>query len=762
MDFEVSPHQRDFLGHVASGKRVVLFRGGLQSGKSVAGAAGLGDLIWRHKIQLPEQVAGQMHPEVWILSRTHGMADTAFGYFRWLWGKYILDEKQCHRLGLVRSDSRTWWLDPRDRPDRMPLRLRVRSTSDPENLRATSNLLVALADECAHWKDMAWKNLSGRAVVTPTRFLVTTTPRGKNWLFRDIHTPAVSGDADFAEVHCRSEDSKWADKGYILKLRQLFGAQYAAQELDAEFVEFEGQVYTFEEARTLCDAPAESEYEKVVIGGDPGFRDPYAVGFWGLKDGVWYRFDELYCEGKTTKEVSSLIRGKLDREPDVMWWDARKPEDIAVMRHDGWNCKPNRTVYSEGRTLQIRPGIQLVQSMLSEGTLRVDRNRCPMWLQEVYRYAYRDRDERNRGENPVDAFNHAMDECLVAGTMVAAERGLIPIEEIETGERVWTQEGLREVEFSGMANPCAKTFEVQLSDGRKLTGTRDHPVYCVGEGWKGLDKVRISDMLLSCSATWWNSVAEGTTGGLEGDTGLVAKELDSIAPFGCFTMEPFRRDSRFITRVGTTRTTGLKISLSCPPRITPGITRRNSMTGRRSIVHAINAEGCMSRALTVERDVFARTCASRHGEGRNGLTSFPSVALFAQKSPLRTSIKCPELVPVRVVGVLEKGRAPVFDLTVSAVHHFFANGVLVHNTRYVLVSECGRDFAGLHPRYRVPWSAIPASLQRDGARGAIPAAGETLAAYDEILDRSEGGPYRRGEPVARGNRPRFTWRGRRH
>ena len=67
--------------------------------------------------------------------------------------------------------------------------------------------------------------------------------------------------------------------------------------------------------------------------------------------------------------------------------------------------------------------------------------------------------------------------CVVAGTMVATERGLRPIETVRVGERVWTSAGLRHVMDAWQSSPDAEIWELRSDAGHVLHGTHNHPVW---------------------------------------------------------------------------------------------------------------------------------------------------------------------------------------------------------------------------------------------------------------------------------------------
>src|SRR5688500_10916916 len=90
-----------------------------------------------------------------------------------------MSEKQIRRAGLTRGDKNTHWLLPRDPatcPDPCPIKVRVRTQSDPESLRAANTVGLIISDEVAWWKEKSWLNANGRGIVTKTKFIGGTTP----------------------------------------------------------------------------------------------------------------------------------------------------------------------------------------------------------------------------------------------------------------------------------------------------------------------------------------------------------------------------------------------------------------------------------------------------------------------------------------------------------------------------------------------------------------------------------------------------------
>jgi predicted phage terminase large subunit-like protein len=67
--------------------------------------------------------------------------------------------------------------------------------------------------------------------------------------------------------------------------------------------------------------------------------------------------------------------------------------------------------------------------------------------------------------------------CFVAGTLIAAEFGNIPIEFIKPGMRVWTRRGLRRVLNCGETKKSAAIWRLETTSGNSIEGTAGHPIF---------------------------------------------------------------------------------------------------------------------------------------------------------------------------------------------------------------------------------------------------------------------------------------------
>ena len=418
-----------FVAEAVYGRgRIVSAFGGLQSGKTLSAADALYLMLYGdHPVTLPPQLVDRTPMEVWVLSKSYALVDTAIMTFRMRADTDIwLSESECRALGVKRMDPRTWWLRPRKVGiDSQPICLRGRTASDPEALRATPSLGIAWCDEIAHWKELAWHNLLGRGIVARTRFLISTTPKGKNWLYREVYLPAQNEhEKDISSYTWKSADNPYADKEYIEKLRKKFGPGYAAQELDALFTQDTGYVYDFDRTIHCKELPSDDPayYAHRVIGVDPGYGDPYAAGMW-LKDydHHWWLADELYLPQKAVVDdvIPTLAAWAARWKVERIYVDKRRPTDWAMMRRKGLPAVANVDVFGEDDRRTVMPMIRMVQRLFREGRIHLSPH-CEWHAEEFENYAFRSNEERNAGENPLDHKNHCMDATRYAIASVDA------------------------------------------------------------------------------------------------------------------------------------------------------------------------------------------------------------------------------------------------------------------------------------------------------------------------------------------------------
>lgn len=117
---------------------------------------------------------------------------------------------------------------------------------------------------------------------------------------------------------------------------------------------------------------------------------------------------------------------------------------------------------------------------------------CSNMIMELNNYIWAKDKDGSCLDKPVDEYNH----CLVAGTMVETDHGVVSIEDIKVGDMVLTHLGYRMVLASGITRPePAEIWRVSFEDGTEIEGTFDHDIMTT-EGYKNLGCLTIRDKVI--------------------------------------------------------------------------------------------------------------------------------------------------------------------------------------------------------------------------------------------------------------------------
>lgn len=153
-----------------------------------------------------------------------------------------------------------------------------------------------------------------------SKCIFISTPRGDNWFkeFFDRGFSKKPEDSSWISIHADYHENPRIDERAIAEARSAMSNAEFEQEMLANFVTFEGQVWTFREEgiQDLTDLRVkiakDPERYEIIAGLDLGFRDPTAMCVMavfeddeGLKK--YYILDEYYAVQRSTEEHAQEI-----------------------------------------------------------------------------------------------------------------------------------------------------------------------------------------------------------------------------------------------------------------------------------------------------------------------------------------------------------------------------------------------------------------------------------------------------------------------
>jgi phage terminase large subunit len=364
IDVELYPQQFKFA---TSRARMTAFVGGIGSGKTFAGAVRV--------VYEVAEVGGLGE----VIAPTYPMLrDATMRTLRELAQPLIAEEN--------RSEMR-WRLTN-------GAEILFRSADEPERLRGP-NLSWVWLDEAALCPAQTWDILIGRLrYTTPDgaaragRLWITSTPRGRNWLYRKADQMKI--------FRAATSDNRYLAPEYIAALEEAYTGDFARQELYGEFVAFEGLVYAqFSRDRHIGEI--ESSGAACIAGLDFGFTNPTAIVVVEQAGEEYRVLDEFYRRRLTTDDLASVCREFLERyHVQEFVCDPSDPAAIEALRRAGIPARP-------ARMRSVMEGIRNIQTLLDQGRLLVS-PQCANLAAEFESYCWQESKDM-----PVKANDHALD-----------------------------------------------------------------------------------------------------------------------------------------------------------------------------------------------------------------------------------------------------------------------------------------------------------------------------------------------------------------
>ena len=269
-----------------------------------------------------------------------------------------------------------------------------RSAMNPEQTRSKECQVVWL-DEAAQMDDSLFTlsnaitrstGLRDRETVYQT--IITTTPRGKNWLWRRFANAETRFDDGMLGYYhmttVEAEEEGIARPGYVAELGYEPGSQMYQQEVMAEYVAWTGLVYR-QDYNLISGTNPLPELAYVAGAIDVGSVTPSCILVGGVdeRNRIWI-FKEYY---QPRALLSDLVRvaGEWTREHSVRRWSVDNDLLWKMMRNGGMHAyPPNKTKDAAGLMTEY------INNAVAEGRYNIDPE-CRGLISEKARYEYKDK-----------------------------------------------------------------------------------------------------------------------------------------------------------------------------------------------------------------------------------------------------------------------------------------------------------------------------------------------------------------------------------
>ena len=285
-----------------------------------------------------------------------------------------------------------------------------RSTSEPEHRRGPA-LAWAMMDEGALSPVEMFDILTGRLrQYQQLGYLwVCSTPKGRNWIWQKFMQHPLPG---YRLYRAKTRENPYVAPEIITAWEASYSGDFARQELEGEFVAFEGLIYP--EFNRKTHAPASfhqmrpASFKTVVAGVDWGFTNPGVILVFGVDgDGRLWGLHEKYQRQMRIEEWASVaLELRNTYRIDRFFCDPSEPKYIQALIERG--CK------AEAANNEVHPGIQRVKNRLvvrADGKPRLlFSSEFPWTFSEFEQYQWRGAGKSGGfTDEPMKANDHTMD-----------------------------------------------------------------------------------------------------------------------------------------------------------------------------------------------------------------------------------------------------------------------------------------------------------------------------------------------------------------
>ena len=276
----------------------------------------------------------------------------------------------------------------------------------------------AYGDEVTLWPEEMFKQLLARMSVKGAMFFGTTNPDSpSHWLYINYLLRIIEGELTNGIVFSFClDDNDTLDPDYVSALKLEYTGLWYKRFIDGLWVVAEGSIYAEqwdEEKNTYIssDRPERIFQDfRRYIPMDYGttnpmvFLDCYYDGRTIWIDNEYYYDSKVKMAQKTDGQYADALEEFIKEQGEQFPRELLDPSAAsfkAELRKRG-----HRVTEADNNVLD---GIRMVASMIANGVIKVNKDKCPNFLKEIGAYVWDDKARLNGEDKPLKQNDHAMD-----------------------------------------------------------------------------------------------------------------------------------------------------------------------------------------------------------------------------------------------------------------------------------------------------------------------------------------------------------------
>jgi PBSX family phage terminase large subunit len=231
---------------------------------------------------------------------------------------------------------------------------------------------------------------------------LTTTPKGRNWIWQRF---VQNADENYKRYQLLTRHNPFLDRRIYETWSQSYAGDFARQELEGEFVAFEGLVYPeFSREKHMSVRAEHERYKYYIAGMDWGYNNPGVFLVAGVDgdDKMTIVYEDYQRQRQIGDWVEAVKQINSLYPLEVLWCDPSEPDYIRMFAEAGINAQAADNT--------VRAGIQAVKARLMTKRLTLTSAAANTAAEfEQYQWLGGRGGQSAFEDRPLKANDHAMD-----------------------------------------------------------------------------------------------------------------------------------------------------------------------------------------------------------------------------------------------------------------------------------------------------------------------------------------------------------------